>query len=99
MKSDGQMDKKSWGWLPMHMPGVAKLMRDKRAKLGDAHVNECWRRGVILGEPGWFFAVEGSLSVGVPENDQLLAWFASLKLTKTQALLDIRNPEVTDGTN
>lgn len=55
-----------WKWLPAAMPNVAAMVKEKRALYGDAHVDECWRRGVVLGEPGWFFAREGPLSVGTP---------------------------------
>lgn len=89
-----------WTWLPAVMPGVARLLREKRSQFGDAHVNECWRRGVIDGEPGWFFAMEGTLAVGVPDDDKRLAWFAGLlKLSPSAALLDLRNPEVQHGSH
>lgn len=58
--------KNNWSWLPSAMPNVAVLMKEKRALYGDAHVDECWRHGVVLGEPGWFFAREGPLAVGTP---------------------------------
>lgn len=97
----GQMDREGlgkssnrWSWLPAQMPGVARLLREKRSLYGDAHVNECWKRGVIDREPGWFFAMEGALAVGTPDDDQRLAWFAGLtKLSQTSALLDLRRPE------
>lgn len=61
------MDKKqSWSWLPDQMPGVAKLMATQRAKHGAEHLAECWRRGVLQLEPGWFYAREGALAVGTP---------------------------------
>jgi hypothetical protein len=47
-------------------------MRDKRKEWGKAHVNECWRRGVVQQEPGWFFAREGPLMVGTPFGKE--AW-------------------------
>lgn len=85
--------KKRWDWLPTAMPGVARLMAEKRRLLGDAHVAECWRRS-LAGEPGWFFAREGMLAVGTPfEGDPGLANFAALHVTDTQALLVIRGPE------
>lgn len=86
-----------WDWLPSAMPGVARLIKEKRAKLGDAHVNECWRRGVVLREPGWFFAREGALAVGTPWDDPVLANFAALQVTATQALVILREPEVQHG--
>lgn len=60
------MRKVDWSWLPAAMPGVAAMVREKRRELGDAHVDRCWRRGVIEGIPGWFFAREGAIAVGTP---------------------------------
>ena len=92
-KEESRKRSSRWGWLPAAMPGVAKLLAEKRRLYGDAHVNECWKRGVIDGEPGWFFAMEGTLAVGQPDNDQRLAWFAGLlKCSPTAALLDLRRP-------
>jgi hypothetical protein len=84
--------KNRWAWLPAAMPGVARLMAEKRAKLGPAHVAECWQRGVIKQEPGWFFAREGSLAVGTPWADPMMANFAAASVTSTQALLILREP-------
>lgn len=84
---------KSFAWLPEHMPGVAKLVREKRRLFGDAHVSECWRRGVVLREPGWFFAREGSLAVGTPWNTPEMANFGALQITSGQALVCMKNPE------
>jgi hypothetical protein len=81
------------------MPGVSRLVREKRRVLGDAHVDECWRRGVLNLEPGWFFACEGPLTVGVPlAGDAAAADFLAARLTRTQALLQIREPEASHGT-
>jgi hypothetical protein len=91
--------RKSFDWLPAHMPGVAKLVREKRRLHGDAHVNECWRRGVVQREPGWFFAREGALAVGAPWDDPTMANFAAASVTSTQALLVIKLPEVASGAN
>jgi hypothetical protein len=81
-----------WAWLPSAMPGVARLMAEKRRLLGDAHVAECWRRGFVEREPGWFFAREGALAVGTPWDDPQLANFAALQVTATQALVVMREP-------
>lgn len=81
-----------WGWLPEAMPNVARLIRERRQLLGAAHVNECWQRGVIQREPGWFFAREGALAVGTPWDDPQLANFAALQVTSTQALLVLKEP-------
>lgn len=96
------MDKKDkerrnrWAWLPAAMPGVAKLMAEKRAKFGAAHVNECWARS-MAGEPGWFFAREGALTVGTPWDEPEMANFAALNVTSTQALVVLRLPEGSHG--
>jgi hypothetical protein len=98
MKGDGQMDRReeprrSFDWLPAHMPGVAKLMATKRAQMGMEHINECWRRGVLGCEPGWFYAREGPLAVGVPwpealaiHDDLNLAWSAKHSLLVVKAV-------------
>lgn len=91
---DKKADSNKWGWLPGQMPGVARLMADRRRNLGPAHVAECWKRGVVMGEPGWFFAREGSLAVGTPWPD--IADIAGWSVTPSQALLCMR--EVAHGT-
>jgi len=58
--------KKDWSWLPAHMPRVAALIAERRRKHGQAWVAECWRRGVINGEPGHFWACEGPINIGTP---------------------------------
>ena len=89
--------KDRWNWLPTAMPGVARLMAEKRKTFGDAWVAECWRRS-IAGEAGWFFAREGALTVGTPfKDDPALANFAAASVTSTQALVVLRNPEQADG--
>lgn len=103
------MDKKvekgklSWGWMAQHMPGVVELIREHKAHQGALHVNECWRRGVLLGEPGWFYAREGSVSVGTPffgsEIHDILRQFGSWEVAKDAPLLMLRSSEqgVGDG--
>ena len=76
-----------WAWLPVAMPGVARLMAAKRLEVGAAHVAECWSRGVLKGEPGWFFAREGPLAVGTPFD--VADWET---VTATQALLVLKEP-------
>ena len=88
-----------FGWLPAAMPGVARLVRERREKHGAAHVDECFRRGVVVGEPGWFFAREGTISIGVLEHGRSMPEFEGLHLAATQALLVMRDPaEVQRGT-
>ena len=50
------------------MPATARMVRDWRRTLGDAHVTECVRRG-LAGQAGWFFAREGAIAVGTPWGD------------------------------
>lgn len=80
----------TWKWLPEQMPGVQRLMKEKRAELGDDWVNECWKRGVVQRQPGWFFASEGSLSVGVLEDSPAIIALVTARITATQAFLMLR---------
>jgi hypothetical protein len=89
--------KQDWSWLPRQMPRVSALIKTKRAELGDAHVNLCWRRGVVERQAGWFFAREGALAVGAPFDDPEMANFAAMHVTSTQGLLLLRTPEAADG--
>lgn len=50
------------------MPATARMVRDWRRTLGDAHVTECVHRG-LAGQAGWFFAREGAIAVGTPWGD------------------------------
>lgn len=59
-------EKRDWKWLPAQMPRLAKLLADKRKEVGPEWVNECWKRGVLQRQPGWFFGADGALAVGVP---------------------------------
>jgi hypothetical protein len=81
-----------WAWLPAAMPGVARLMADKRKLFGAEHVAQCWKRGVVECEPGWFFAREGAVAVGTPWDEPVLANFAAQQVTATQALVVMREP-------
>lgn len=88
-----------WSWLPEKMPGVAKLMAERRQQFGAEHVNQCWRMGVVELQPGWFFAREGALAIGTPWDHPEVANFAAKRVTSTQALVVIKDPEVRDGPN
>lgn len=98
------MDKKEkgkgkgrWFWVREAMPGVARLMAERREKYGAAWVEECWKRG-MRGEPGWLFAREGAVSIGTPDlSDPVMADFAAATITSTQALVVMREPGVGDG--
>lgn len=65
-KRQEQVKKSDWSWLPQRMPGVTQRIAELRAKYGNDHVALCWQRGVVGKEPGWFYAREGALAVGVP---------------------------------
>lgn len=92
-REKGEVPKQRWDWLPARMPGVARILADKRKEVGTDWVNECWRRGVVLGEPGWFWASEGALSVGTLWEDPVIVSFSALRLTPTQALVVLRPKE------
>lgn len=91
---DGQKAPAKFDWLRDAMPGLATLMRRRRSEMGDAHVNECWRRGVVGGEPGWFFAREGPIALGTPWDDPECQAFGALTATADQVLLLLRPPGV-----
>ena len=80
-----------WSWLPAAMPGVARLLAEKKAELGVDHVARCWQQGVVERQPGWFFAREGALAVGTPWPD--IADVAGWQVSTTQALVVLRDPE------
>lgn len=80
-----------WSWLPAMMPGVQRLLAEKKVRDGAAHVAECWRRGVIEREPGWFYAREGAIAVGTPWGEPIP------DVTAGQALLMVRDRTVREG--
>lgn len=79
-----------WDWVPVHMPGVHRQVLEYRRTLGDAHVNECWRKGVIEREPGWFFAREGAVAIGTPWGDEVMRDFAAASISSGQSVVVIR---------
>ena len=85
--------KQRFDWLPIQMPGVVKLIAEQRQLLGDDWVNECWKKGVVERQPGWFFAGEGPLMVGTLWDDAEVVAFASARYTPTQALVVLRPKE------
>lgn len=97
-KKEAKQEKKSavedFSWLPIRMPGVAALVKEKRQLWGNAWVNECWKQGVLLRQPGWFYAGEGAVSVGVVWDDPAIIAFAAARVTRSQALLVMRPPGV-----
>jgi hypothetical protein len=88
--------KTDFSWLPERMPGVARMVKEKRALYGSWWVNECWTRGVMCLEPGWFYAAEGPLAIGVLWDDPKIIAFAAARITRTQALVVMREPGAKD---
>jgi len=86
---DKGLKEQRFGWLPKEMPGVAKLIADKRTEVGSDWVNECWRHGVLQRWAGWFWAGEGALSVGTMWDDPGVIALATNRIT-TQSLLVLR---------
>jgi hypothetical protein len=88
----GKQERK-WDWLPAFMPGVAARLSEHRHEHGKAHVALCWQRGVVECQPGWFFAREGAISVGVPPVDDaaLLALAFDIKFS-SQSFVYLRTP-------
>ena len=56
--------KRDWSWIKEHMPELALEIAEWRAAGHGAHVDLCWKRGVLEGQPNYFFAQEGPLAVG-----------------------------------
>lgn len=54
-----------------HLPTVVARIREARQRGDGLHVDTCWRRGVVGLEPGWFWAYEAGVSVGVPDAAML----------------------------
>lgn len=99
------MDKKEqgtqnnrWQWLAEAMPLLPARMKQLRAEHGADHVAECWRRGVVQRQPGWFFARQGAVAVGAPfVGDPVLSDFAAQHLQPDQCLVVIRPKGVAHG--
>ncbi len=92
---DREKKEKRFAWLPSEMPGVARLMVEKRARYGDAWVAQCWKRGVVDREPNWFFAREGVLAIGTPFTTPELRDVANWTLTSTQCMVFMPEPPAT----
>lgn len=87
-----------WSWLPVMMPGVAQKIVERRKAYGNAHVDLCWRKGVIEGEPGWFFAREGALAVGtIDGRDEQMRAFVLQRLANGMCAIYMREPESAGG--
>lgn len=88
--------KKSWAWMQEHMPRTVGLLREKRAAGQGALIDECWKRGVVMGESGWFWATEGAVSIGVPPEGALVPpeVLALMKAFPTRVALFLRGEAV-----
>lgn len=98
------MDKgRRFDWLPKEMPGVTRLIADRRKEVGAQWVSECWRRGVVQGEPGWFYAAEQGLAVGTLWTDAAQAVQAGWQVAQSvpgatlQPVLVLKPREVAHG--
>lgn len=82
-------EKLDWSWMAQHVPGVVGQLREWRQAGEGDHLNECWRRGVVRLEPGWFFAREGAICIGTPwvEADEMLRGWARLQWESVGMLL------------
>jgi hypothetical protein len=66
------------------MPKVAAVVETHRQAMGAAHVTECQRRG-MAGEPGWFYARQGVITIGAPWQD---VWEIEAKLAAAGGYAD-----------
>lgn len=87
--------KLSWSWLPDFMPKVAGLIQDRRKQDGAEWVAHCWRESVVMGKPGFFWAAEGAVAIGVPVDAKLVEMHHALALKAPgTATMDMaRKPE------
>lgn len=83
-----------WAWVKDAMPRVSALVAEKRREWGDAHVTDCVARA-LAGEPGQFFAREGSVWIGTPwADDQVMVDFLQARVTGSEAMICMRDPGV-----
>lgn len=67
-KSNPRADRGAWAFMVERMPRTVARMKEARSKGQGAHLDVCWRKGVIELQPGWFWAYEAGVSVGVPDE-------------------------------
>lgn len=89
-RTESKMD---WSWVKLFMPGVTRLMGEKRAEFGPEWIGQCWRAGVIEQKPGWFFAAEGALTIGMPWDDEVIDMYVKTRWTNSQAIVVLRMPQ------
>jgi len=66
-KNNPRADKRAWAFMVERMPRTVARIKEARAAGLGAHVDACWRAGVLDLRPGWFWAYEAGVSVGVPD--------------------------------
>lgn len=88
------------------MPKVVEMIRSRRKEMGADHVNLCWRRGVIEMQPGWFYAREGAIAVGMPfvgsEIETVMAELGAWRDFRAEPMLMLKSPSKigeNDGAN
>lgn len=79
------------------MPKVVQMLKDRRERGEGAFIDECWVKGVQQQQPGWFFAAEGPVAIGVPPGGVLSdpALVAMRAAFPDQAIVMLK--EVADG--
>lgn len=78
-----------WALIPLLMPGIKPQLEAKRAIWGKDWVDQCWHRGVVLGEPGWFFARQGPVWLGTASPDWVDS-FGALDGHPSACVVDVR---------
>jgi hypothetical protein len=95
--------KADWSWMERLMPRVVAMLREHRRAGRGAHLDQCWKRGVLMREPGWLYAREGAVAVGTPffgsDIHDVLAKFQSWEDAKDAPLLILREEESANGTH
>lgn len=66
------------------MPKVLPLMETHRKNMGAEHVQECQRKG-MAGQPGWFYARQGVITIGAPWQE---VWDIEAQLAKVGGYAD-----------
>ena len=91
---DGKKRSK-WFWLPAFMPKVDAMLKERRVQDGEEWVAHCWRESVVQGKPGFFWACEGAVAIGVPVDAQLVVMHYQLasKAPGTATMDMARKPE------
>lgn len=68
-----------WAWLPVMVPGVVDLMAARRQEVGADWVRYCWQQGVAEAKPGYFWAAQGPIAIGVPGDLEMVKLFRDVQ--------------------